>query len=69
MKKLDGIKEQAVAPERINYQVYKAQIAAFIAAQQFREFEKPLNADSAFWSNMAGTARRPMTTENSSATT
>jgi uncharacterized protein (DUF885 family) len=43
--------------------VYKAQIAAFIAAQQFREYEKPLNADSAFWSNMAGTARRPMTKE------
>ncbi|MYM67805.1 DUF885 family protein [Pseudoduganella sp. FT55W] len=64
MKKLDGIKESKLsAPERINYQVYKAQIAAFIAAQQFREYEKPLNADTAFWSNMAGTARRPMTKE------
>ncbi|MRW88702.1 DUF885 family protein [Duganella sp. FT80W] len=64
MKKLDGIKESSLsAPERINYQVYKAQIAAFIAAQQFKEYEKPLNADTAFWSNMAGTARRPMTTE------
>ncbi|MYM31276.1 DUF885 family protein [Duganella sp. CY15W] len=64
MKKLEGIKESKLsAPERINYQVYKAQIAAFLAAQQFREFEKPLNADSAFWSNMAGTARRTMATE------
>lgn len=64
MKKLDGIKEARLsAPERINYQVYKAQIAAFIAAQQFKEYEKPLNADTAFWSNMTYTARRPMTKE------
>jgi uncharacterized protein (DUF885 family) len=64
MKKLDGIKEARLSPpERINYQVYKAQIAAFIAAQQFKDYEKPLNADTAFWSNMAGTARRSMTRE------
>jgi uncharacterized protein (DUF885 family) len=64
MKKLDGIKEARLSPpERINYQVYKAQIAAFIAAQQFKDYEKPLNADTAFWSNMAGTARRSMTKE------
>nr|WP_315250576.1 DUF885 family protein [uncultured Duganella sp.] len=64
MKKLDGIKEARLsAPERINYQVYKAQIAAFIAALQFKEYEKPLNADTAFWSNMTYTARRPMSKE------
>lgn len=64
MKKLDGIKESSLsAPERINYQVYKAQIAAFIAALQFKEYEKPLNADTAFWSNMTYTARRPMNKE------
>ncbi|MYM84758.1 DUF885 family protein [Duganella sp. FT50W] len=64
MKKLDGIKESRLsAPERINYQVYKSQIAAFIAAQQFKEYEKPLNADTAFWSNMTYTARRPMSKE------
>jgi uncharacterized protein (DUF885 family) len=64
MKKLDGIAQDKLsAPERINYQVYKAQIAALIANQQFREYEKPLNADTAFWSNMTSDARRPMTTE------
>jgi uncharacterized protein (DUF885 family) len=64
MKKLDGIgQDKLSAAERINYQVYKAQIAALIANQQFREYEKPLNADSAFWSNMTSDARRPMTTE------
>jgi uncharacterized protein (DUF885 family) len=64
MKKLDGIQESRLsAAERINYQVYKAQIAALIAAQQFREYEKPLNADTAFWSNFASGARRPLTDE------
>jgi len=64
MKKLDGISQDKLsAPERINYQVYKAQIAALIANQQFREYEKPLNADTAFWSNMTSDARRPMTSE------
>jgi len=63
MKKLDAIAQDKLsAPERINYQVYKAQIAALIANQQFREYEKPLNADTAFWSNMTSDARRPMTT-------
>ncbi len=64
MKKLDGISQDKLsAPERINYQVYKAQIAALIAGQVFREYEKPLNADSAFWSNMASGARKPLTNE------
>ncbi len=64
MKQLDGIREtQLSASERVNYQVYKAQIAALIAGQLFREYEKPLNADSAFWSNNAGGARRVLTTE------
>ncbi|TFW29369.1 DUF885 domain-containing protein [Duganella callida] len=64
MKKLNGIQEARLSPsERINYQVYKAQIAALIAAQQFREYEKPLNADTAFWSNFASGARRPLTNE------
>jgi len=61
MRQLDGIAEaQLSAAERVNYQVYKAQIAALVAAQQFREYEKPLNADTAFWSNMAAVARRPL---------
>jgi uncharacterized protein (DUF885 family) len=64
MKKLDGIKQDKLsAGELINYQVYKAQIAALIDAQKFREYEKPLNADTAFWSNMAGAARNVLTKE------
>ena len=64
MKKLDGVpQEKLSAAERINYQVYKSQIAALISAQLFREYEKPLNADSAFWSNMASGARKPLDNE------
>ncbi|MET0266654.1 MAG: DUF885 family protein, partial [Duganella sp.] len=64
MKKLDGVAPARLsAPELINYQVYRAQIAALIADIAFREYEKPLNADTAFWSNLAYGARRTLTTE------
>lgn len=64
LKKLDGINPASLSgEEHINYQVYKAQIAALVADIAFREYEKPLNADTAFWSNLAYSARRPMTTE------
>jgi len=63
LKQLDTIKPaQLSAQERINYAVYRAQIAALLDNQRFREFEKPLNADSSFWSNMAGEARKPFRT-------
>ena len=64
MKKLDAIApEKLSTEERINYQVYKAQIGALVAEIAFREYEKPLNADTAFWSNLAYGARRTFTTE------
>lgn len=64
MKKLDGVAPSKLsAAELINYQVYRAQISALIADIAFREYEKPLNADTAFWSNLAYGARRTLTTE------
>ena len=58
---LEGIRPADLsAPERINYAVYRAQIAAFVAAQRFREYEQPVNADSAFWSDIMYIARRPL---------
>jgi uncharacterized protein (DUF885 family) len=63
LKKLDALPAAKLsAAERINFAVYRAQIAALLANQQFREYEKPLNADSAFWSNLAGEARKPFRT-------
>ena len=40
------------AENQVNYQVYKAQIDALVAAKQFREFEKPVNSDSSFWADL-----------------
>jgi uncharacterized protein (DUF885 family) len=60
MKQLDGIHPDKLSPEqRTNYVVYRAQIEVLIEGQKFREYEKPLNADTAFWSNITGAARRP----------
>jgi len=62
--KLDAIKPADLSPaEKINYAVYRAQIAAFVDAQRFREYEQPVNADSAFWSDITYIARRPLKTE------
>ncbi|MEO5933301.1 MAG: DUF885 family protein [Duganella sp.] len=64
MKKLDGIQQNKLsAGELINYQVYKAQIGALVDAQKFREYEKPLNADTAFWSNLSAAGRNTLTKE------
>ncbi|WP_256077275.1 DUF885 family protein [Massilia sp. YIM B04103] len=63
LKGLDAIPAAKLsAAERINYAVYRAQIAALLANQRFREYEKPLNADSSFWSNLAGEARKSFRT-------
>jgi uncharacterized protein (DUF885 family) len=63
LRRLDGIRPADLSPpERINFAVYRAQIAAFVEAQRFREYEQPINADSAFWSDIAYIARRPLTT-------
>ncbi|MGC1301237.1 MAG: DUF885 family protein [Caulobacteraceae bacterium] len=60
MQQLDTIREAELSPkEQLNYEVYKAQIQVDINSQAFKEYERPLNADTAFWSNIAGPARRP----------
>jgi uncharacterized protein (DUF885 family) len=64
LKQLDGVAVNRLsAQERINYAVYRAQVAALVANGRFREYEKPLNADSSFWSNMAYEARKPFRTK------
>ena len=51
--KLGAIDMAKLSPaNRDNYAVYKAQIDAFVAAAAFREYEKPVNSDSAFWSDL-----------------
>ncbi|WP_239700602.1 DUF885 family protein [Massilia sp. 9096] len=64
LRQLDALQPAELSPpEQINYAVYRAQIAAFAAAQRFREYEQPVNADSAFWSDITYIARHPFKTE------
>jgi len=49
------------APARVDYAIYRAQIAAFVDALRFREYEMPVNADSAFWTDVNYIARKPFT--------
>ena len=59
LKKLDGVKREELSPaEQINFDVYRPQIQALIADQQFREFEMPANSDTTFWTDIGYTARR-----------
>jgi uncharacterized protein (DUF885 family) len=63
LRRLDGIDPARLsAARRIDYQVYRAQIAAFVEALRFREYEQPLNADSAFWTDVTYGARQPFAT-------
>src|SRR5271170_3017068 len=63
LQKLDSISRADLSPaEQLNYDVYRPQIEALIADQQFREFEMPANADTTFWTDLGYTARRPFRT-------
>lgn len=63
LKELDGIKPNELSPgQRIDFAVYRAQVAALLDAQRFREYEQPVNADSAFWTDVTFTPRRPFKT-------
>jgi len=59
LRQLDGVAEKDLSPdEAVNYEVYKDQISTCVAQQHFREYEKPFNSDSQFWSNLGFTASR-----------
>jgi uncharacterized protein (DUF885 family) len=61
--KLRDIPRAQLSPEeQINYDVYRPEIENFIAAQKFRDYEMPANSDSAFWTDLGYTARRPFKT-------
>jgi uncharacterized protein (DUF885 family) len=51
------------ADNQVNFQIYREQIAAMLSAQRYRDYEKPLNADTSFWGNVAGSARQTFKTE------
>ena len=48
----------------IDYRVYRNQIAYLVGRQKARDFEMPVNSDTAFWSEVAAIARRPIRGED-----
>ena len=59
LQRLDAIPPAELSPpEKINFDVYRPQIQALIADQQFREYEMPANSDTTFWTDIGYTARR-----------
>lgn len=65
LQRLDGVVPASLsAAERLNYAVYRAQIAALANAQRFRQYEQPVNADSAFWTDVSYDAQRAFATQD-----
>jgi uncharacterized protein (DUF885 family) len=61
-KQLAAIRQDQLSPaNRINFAVYKGQIDALLTAQRYRDYEKPFNADTSFWGDLADWARNPLT--------
>ncbi len=46
--------------ERINFEVFRAQILTLLNAQRFREYEMPVNSDTSFWADEAGAPQEPL---------
>ncbi|WBH16758.1 DUF885 domain-containing protein [Sphingomonas radiodurans] len=62
LAKLDAIDTKRLSPDTLtDWQVYRAQIAAQVDEESYREWEKPLNGDSAFWSDLHYAARSDFT--------
>jgi uncharacterized protein (DUF885 family) len=63
LRKVDALPRDSLSPgERVNYDIYRAQLQVLIDNQRFRDFEMPANSDSTFWTDLGYTARRPFRT-------
>ncbi|MBV1776838.1 DUF885 family protein [Burkholderiaceae bacterium DAT-1] len=64
MRKLDRIDVHQLTPEaQTNYQIYRYQLQVLIEQIRFKDYEMPLNADTAFWSQPADEAKYPFVSE------
>ncbi|MGP7797089.1 DUF885 domain-containing protein [Sphingomonas sp. CLY1604] len=55
---LDAIRPADLSrASQVNYAVYRAQIAALLDEQRFRDYEMPLTSDTSFWGDVAELAR------------
>lgn len=48
--------------ERLDFDIYVPQIETLIASQRLRDYQMPVNADTMFWTDVAGTAQRQFRT-------
>ena len=63
LRRVNELARDALSPgERVNYDIYRAQLQVLIDNQRFRDFEMPANSDSTFWTDLGYTARRPFRT-------
>jgi uncharacterized protein (DUF885 family) len=61
---LASLEVSKLSPEdRVNLAVYRNQIDTMVASQAYRDYERPLNADSSFWGDLTGVCRRTFRTE------
>lgn len=57
-RRLDTLDQRGLSPAaQTDYQVYRQQIASLLEDERFREWQKPVNGDSAFWSDLQYPAR------------
>lgn len=60
IEELDAIpRAQLSAKNQVNYDVYRPQIETLIGDWRFRDYEMPVNSDTAFWTDLGETAHRP----------
>jgi uncharacterized protein (DUF885 family) len=53
LAQLDAIDPATLSPaERVDYAIYRPQLAHMAAEIRFRDYEMPFNSDSAFWSDL-----------------
>ncbi len=64
LRQVDALQPSALSStERVNFQVFRAQLIGLINAQTFREYERPANSDSTFWSDEEEVTRLPFKTQ------
>jgi len=64
MKSLDKIPTAELTHDnQVSLAVYRDQINALINNQLYQEYEKPLNADTTFWTNLVGIAHQKLKTK------
>lgn len=64
LAELDALNAKALSPEaQVNLAIYREQIEVRISQIAFREYEKPLNADTTFWTSVASSAPKAFRSE------